>query len=494
MMTPHFNLVDEPWIPVTDFGRASLRQVFADPGLQSLGGNPIERIALTKLLLAIAQAAGTPATEAELSTPATLAQGCLSYLEAWREHFFLYGPHPFLQVPEVAGANLQIYGAVIPEWATGNTTLLTQIQAGRPLTDEDKALLLVTLMGFALSGKKTDNSLVLSPGYVGKQNARGKPSSGRFGPAMGFFGYLHSFYQGSSLQETIWLNLFSEEQIRQSGMFPGGVGTPPWEQAIRGEDDDAARELKTTLMGRLLPMSRFCLLKEEGLHYTEGIAHHDYKEGVVDPSVAVDYSKKPRALWANPEKRPWRELTALLSFIGREGSSGFQALQLRAGLERACRGRTRFGIWSGGLQVSNTAGEQFVSGADDFVSSLVWLEGDLIGESWYRQLEGEVKALEKLEKTLYGTVAAYYKTLQTDGSKLAGQATHLFWEACERKFQDLVDCCDGTESLALLGLRRTFASFLRAAYDQFCPRETARQLDAWAKCRPNTSSYLKSTR
>jgi CRISPR system Cascade subunit CasA len=494
-MSNTFNLVDEPWIPVTDFGRASLRQVFEDSKLQSLGGNPIERIALTKLLLAIAQAAGTPATEAGLGTPESLARRCLGYLETWHERFFLYGSQPFLQVPEVADAKLQIYGAVIPELATGNTTVLTQIQAGRPLADEDKALLLTTLMGFALSGKKTDNSIVLSPGYTRKQNAKGKPASGRFGPAMGFFGYLHSFYQGSSLQETIWFNLLCEDQIRQSGMFPGGVGTPPWEQAIRGEDDDAARQLKTTLMGRLVPMSRFCLFKEEGLHYTEGIVHDDYKEGVVDPSVAVDYSRTPpKALWATPEKRPWRELTALLSFIGQKGSSGFQSFQLLAGLERACRGSTSFGIWSGGLRVSSNAGEQFISGADDFVNSLVWLESGLIGEIWYNQLEEEMKALEKLEKTLYGTVAAYYKALQADGSKLAGQATYLFWQACEREFQNLVDCCDGTQSSTLLGLRRTFASFLQAAYDQFCPKETARQLDAWARCRPNTSSYLKSTR
>ena len=40
-MENRFNLVDEPWIPVADVGRVSLRQVFANPSYRSLGGNPV---------------------------------------------------------------------------------------------------------------------------------------------------------------------------------------------------------------------------------------------------------------------------------------------------------------------------------------------------------------------------------------------------------------------------------------------------------------------
>ena len=55
-----FNLVDENWIPVAGEGLVSLRRVFTDHNLMALGGNPVEKIALTKLLLAIAQTAYTP--------------------------------------------------------------------------------------------------------------------------------------------------------------------------------------------------------------------------------------------------------------------------------------------------------------------------------------------------------------------------------------------------------------------------------------------------
>jgi CRISPR system Cascade subunit CasA len=260
-----------------------------------------------------------------------------------------------------------------------------------------------------------------------------------------------------------------------------------------GEDCPTAQALRQSLMGRLVPLCRFCLLAEEGLHYSEGLAHAGYKEGACDPSVAVDRSgKDPRALWVDPEKRPWRELTSLLGFIEQGDKQGFQSLQLCAGLDRARDASQVFGIWSGGLRVSSNAGEQYVSGSDDFVESQVWLKSAMLGELWFVQLKAEMDALGELAKGLYGRVMAFFKEQKVDGGKLAAQASNLFWQLCERHFQELVDACEpddqGAEQRRLL--RRTFAGYGQQAYDHFCPRETARQLDAWAKCRPNHSKYL----
>ncbi|MCL5254743.1 MAG: type I-E CRISPR-associated protein Cse1/CasA, partial [Gammaproteobacteria bacterium] len=52
-MENRFNLVDEPWIPVADYGRVSLRQIFTNSDYRALGGNPVQKIALLKLLLAV---------------------------------------------------------------------------------------------------------------------------------------------------------------------------------------------------------------------------------------------------------------------------------------------------------------------------------------------------------------------------------------------------------------------------------------------------------
>ncbi len=495
-MENRFNLVDEPWIPVADVGRVSLRQLFSNADYKSLGGNPVQKIALMKLLVAIAQAAATPEDDQAWKALGAkmLAERCLTYLGKWYDRFYLYGERPFLQMPAIAVAKVQDYGAVLPEISSGNTTVLSQIQIQRPLDDAEKALLILSLMGFALAGKKTDNSIVLSPGYQGKRNDKGKPSSSKPGPAVAHMGLLHNFLMGHNLRETLWLNLLTTRQVAQSNMFPLGMGTPPWEQMPAGEDCPVAQNLKQSLMGRLVPLCRFCLLASDGLHYSEGLAHTGYKEGVTDPTIAVNYSgKDPKALWADPEKRPWRELTALLGFFGQNSSQGFQSWQIHSGLDRARDATEAFALWSGGLRVSSNAGEQYASGSDDFVESLVWLRCDMLGEFWFAQLKVEMDELDVLAKGLYGRVMGFFKDQKVDGGKLAAQASHLFWQLCERNFQQLIDSCDQNEQSAQQRqqLRRQFASYIQQVYDQFCPKETARQLDAWAKYRPNNNKYLQ---
>jgi CRISPR system Cascade subunit CasA len=495
-MENRYNLIDEPWIPVADHGRVSLRQVFNQPEYRSLGGNPVQKIALLKLLLAIAQAAATPKDDGEWKALGSdgLAQRCSEYLDKWYDRFYLYGDRPFLQMPTIAAAKVQAYGAVIPEVSSGNTTVFSQIQVQRLLNEADKALLIVGLMGFALAGKKADNHIVLSPGYQGKRNDKGKPSSSKPGPSVAHMGLLHSFLTGGSLQETVWLNLLTSRLIAQTNMYPKGIGVAPWEQMPAGEDCSVAQGLKQSLMGRLLPLCRFCLLTTDGLHYSEGLAHSGYKEGGVDPTAAVNFAgKDPKALWVDPEKRPWRELTALLGFFGQIGSQGFQSWQIKGGLDRARDATESFALWSGGLRVSSNAGEQYVSGSDDFVESQVWLNSNSLGAPWFAQLKTEMDEMDALARNLYGRVMAFCKEQKVDGGKLAAQASQLFWQLSERNFQKLVDSCDQNEqsNQQRQQLRRQISSYVHRAYDQFCPRETARQLDAWAKCQPNNSKYLK---
>lgn len=495
-MENRFNLIDEPWIPVADVGRVSLRQLFSEPEYRALGGNPVQKIALMKLLLAIAQAAATPADDAEWRELGAggLAKRCLVYLEKWHDRFYLYGEQPFLQMPAIKAAALQGYGAVMPEIATGNTTVLNHGQVEQALTDSEKAVLLVVMMAFALGGKKTDNRVTLSPGYAAKRNDKGRPSTGKPGPAVAHMGLLHNLMQGRHVWQTLWLNLLTQQQIQQAQCYPQGPGIPPWEQMPAGEDCPIARQLKGALMGRLVPLCRFCLISDERLHYSEGIAHGNYKEGVCDPSVAVNWSgKEPKALWVNPEKRPWREITALLGFFAQQKTQGFESLQLSSCLGRACAETDEFALWSGGLRVSSNAGEQYVSGNDDFVESLVWLHSGAVGDVWFSQLQEEMTALDAISKNLYGRVAGYFKTLLAEGEGQAALGTQMFWQLCERNFQELLDNCGAGDKRHALRqvLRRRFASYARRAYDRYCPRDTARQLDAWAKCRPNYSSYLK---
>lgn len=488
-MENRFNLIDEPWIPVADVGRVSLAQIFSNPEYRALGGNPVQKIALMKLLLAIAQAACMPVDDEEWRALGAdgLAEKCLAYLQQWHGRFYLYGERPFLQMPAIKAAKLKSYGTVQPEIAAGNTTRLVHSQVERDLSDAEKALLLICQMGFALGGKQVDNSVALTDNY------QEKSKSGKPGPAVAHKGLLHSLLLGENLWQSQWLNLLTRSQIEQNQRYPNGVGTAPWEQMPEGEDCPVARRLKDSLMGRLLPLCRFCLLSENGLHYSEGIAHDNYKAGLCDPTVAVNWAgNNPKALWCNPEKRPWRELTSLLSFIAQQQGSGFECFQLKAGVDRACDVVDTFAIWSGGLQVTNDMGEQQIKRDNDFVESQLWLHSVALGEIWFAQLQTEMTGLDELAKNLYGWVMGYFKEQLMDGKPLAEQATHLFWQLCERDFQHLLDNCDQDEASQQVRakLRRRFADYVQQAYDRYCPKDTARQLDAWAKCRPNLAKYL----
>lgn len=484
MAINQFNLIDENWIPVADKGTVSIRKIFIDDTIGALGGDPVQKISVIKLLLAIAQSAWTPADEAEWKTVGIegMRRMVLAYLEKWHDAFYLYGNKPFLQMPAIMEADKKTFGCIQPKIAYGNTTVLSESQVEHQLSDSEKALALLQQMSFALSGKKTDNSIVLTPGYQGKANDKGRPSSGKAGPGIAFQGLLHSFVKGKQVVESVWLNLFTQADLARLEFFPGGIGRAPWENMPTGEDDSIARSLRDSYMGRLIPLSRFILVTPDGLHYSEGIAHKNYLEGIVDPSVAVNFAaKKPCVLWVDTEKRPWRQLTALLSFMG-QVNENFMCIQLNTALMRLSDADS-FSIWSGGMRVSSNAGEQYLSGTDDFVESEVQLSGSIFssGSNFMATLNSEMQTMDRISRSLWGRVTGYFKDLKADGKERANKATGMYWQLCERSFQKLVDACaadpSGDEARTF---RKKYLENAYAAYDMFCPDRTARQMEAWA--------------
>ncbi len=492
-----FNLIDEPWIPVAGKGLVSLRQIFTDHDITALGGNPVEKISVFKLLLAIAQSAYTPKDEKDWTQLGIkgFQKKILVYLDEQHDNFWLYGDKPFLQIQGIIKADKKTFADVQMMVATGNTTVVTQIQQVKMLSDAEKAILVLTLMGFALGGKKTDNSVVLTPDYTLKSNDKGKPSTGKPGPSLAFMGLLHSFVFSKSIFESVFLNLFSESTLSVIKIYPGGIGVAPWENLPTGELDNTSKLLKSSYIGRLIPLCRFVLLDVDGIHYSEGIYHPGYSEFVVDPSVTVDFSAnpKPKVLWVDSEKRPWRQLTSMLSFIKSENS--FICFQLKMVFNRA-KSLDSFTIWSGGVKVSSNAGEQYVSGTDDFVESEIILSSSIFneGSNFFDNLTMEMEKLDQLaSKVVYGAVIRYYGDLLVDGKNIASKATNLYWQLCENKFQILVTACEDCSGDSAKLLRPVFYGFALQVYDRLCPNQTARQMEAWAKNRPfnSTSNKIK---
>ena len=508
-----FNLIDEPWVPVIDKGRLSLRQIFSDASNRGLGGNPLQKMAMTKLLLAITQAAFTPEDDELLETIETsdLAQKCLDYLEKWYDRFWLYGEKPFLQMPAINGlierrkwkdlkaatnkagernaeasAQPKSLGmGFYPDLPADNNTILTQYQVPKVLSDADKALFIVSLMNFSFCGKRVEKDLddQMMLGYIGKT------PSAKSAPSIGMFGYLHSILVGESLMETLLLNLLSHERIKENAYWESGLGVAPWESMPEGTACQIAKNLKGSYMATLLSLSRFVLLKGDGIYYVEGLLYPNHTGGWREPSMAVNLQgATPKVKWVDPNKRPWRELTSLLAFMSADGRQSYDCQFIRYGLVRFRSRYKRIGVWSGGLKVSWNAGDQSVKQDDDFVESLIFLDCAILGELWYHQLQVEMDALDKLSKTVWAATNGFFKAQNMTDASLAGQASTLFWELCEHNFQTLVDACAPPHDT--VRVRKIFAQVAMKSYDTFCPKESARQIDAWAKNRPNLINYL----
>lgn len=479
-----FNLIDEAWVPTTGGSLISLADVFAGKGGEGLGGNPMQKIALTKLLLAIAQTACPLQDDDDWMDLdlQTLGQSCLAYLEKQYDAFWLYGERPFLQMPAISKAEKKIFGAFLPYISTGNTTILQDMQKELALSLPERALLVVVLSGYCLGGKQADTKVVLSPGYTGKQNDKGKPATGRAGALVGYRGFLHHFLQGHHLLETIKLNLLTREDVARTPLS-GGFGTPPWERMPVGEDCETARALLNSLMGCLVPLSKFVLLGDDAIQCTDGIKYPNHLENYFNPSIGLkpkdngSKTAKAVALWTDPERLPWRTLPALLAFLHKTG--GIDCAGLRLCLPRAREAGEYFGVWAGGLAVKDTMGEQKVSGLNDFVDSLLFLPAQSLGSVWFAQLQRAMERLDTLAKSLYGAIMAYFKELAVDGKAFAANGTVQFWELCNRKAQDIFNFCDDQDKMR--ELEQTLLQYARQAFTRACPKDTARQLAAWGK-------------
>ncbi|MDN5936548.1 MAG: type I-E CRISPR-associated protein Cse1/CasA, partial [Nitrosospira sp.] len=426
-----FNLVDEPWIPVVDAGRVSLKQLFSHSEYRAVGGNPVQKIALTKLLLAIAQAAYTPEDDDDWASiqPAGLAAKCLGYLDKWHDRFFLYGEKPFLQMPILDGLikdeKPKSFGpGFYPDVLSENSTILNQFQLERKLGDAEKAVFIITMMNLAFGGKRIHKNIPpLTPNYPGKTvSAKSAPGVGNY------VGYLHSYLIGDSVQETIWLNLLTFEKIRDIKIWTNGLGATPWEEMPSGEDCEISRQLKNSYMGCLLAMSRFVFLKDDGIFYIEGIQYPSHKDGWFEPSISLDHGGESiKALWLDVDKRPWRMLTSLLSFLNAGNQKGFECLQIRLGFQRVKLREKPIGVWSGGLKVRGSSGDQSVKQDDDFIESYVILPAPslIIGQDsdWFSQLSGEMNELNFLsEKFVYNTIIRYFKNQNMSDAAAKDQA------------------------------------------------------------------------
>lgn len=490
-----YNLIDEAWIP-TDKGLKSIKDIFTDTTITDLNGNPVEKISILKLLLAIAQSAYTPENDEkweELGVEG-LSIKCVEYLEKWHHKFYLFGDEPFLQIKEInkykeSSKKNDSLDDLNIEVASGNTSLLFHSQLSKDYSYSDIALLLITQIGYGVGGKSIDNSIILTnkSGYN-----EVKKKTGKAGVFLGFLGYLHTFVTANSILDTIYLNLFCMDKINDLLFFENGLGTPPWEKMPETETCEVAENMKKSFIGRLVPLSRFCIFEKIEnsitVKVTDGIYHLFHQDGAIDTSITTYQGKKGlNAIWVNVDKKPWRNLTAFLSSIYSQDSI-HNCLQVSNSFKRARKNYKKFYIWSGGVKVTSNSGEQYLSGNDNYIESIVEFSSVDTGKNWYKQFKLEMDELEeKIAYILKKSIEKYYKSLKEE--KDVSNYISQFWELCETHLNELLQACNSNDTKQI---RKKFLNIAYDIYDLACPKISAKQIKTWAENRPNFYKYINN--
>lgn len=317
-----FSLLMEPWIPLirTDGSTAkgSISDALLEPD-QWAGvdcTNPVECLALHRLLLAICHRAVGPGDTSQRASllDAWPKLAIRTYLEKWSNRFNLFDPdRPFLQTPELADADLapRPWMVLAPDRASGATPVFWDHSLDaepEPISAGTATLALIAHQQF-------------TPGGL----VRALRTSGHRGTACGL---LLLMPNGQTLRQTLALALVPQTNVDHQ------LDLPAWEQAPPSLDElcNPTAYVPAGPAQRYTHISR-AILFEPG----SAITHLLYGEGLVvedspipDPMAAViTGSKGPRPLTLSESRGMWRDFHAL---AGAEGSSPPKTIQNAANI------------------------------------------------------------------------------------------------------------------------------------------------------------------
>jgi CRISPR system Cascade subunit CasA len=459
------NLVVDPWIPaVRPSGEeelVSLEVCFSEAKhISALIARPHERIALMRLLICIAQAAGD-------------WNAIGDYLQRWSCEFNLFGNgHRFLQF-KTAKEKPKDSGLLFLEAASGNNPLLFT-----HLTDEEKnptpaqcALALLTFQNF---------SPLTNGCYPGRAPAIQN-------------NMVHCFRCATTLKCCLISNMLSESLIT-TFYGPTGRGKPVWEFSTDHVSDLVAKrdDLEATYLGRLVPVTRAIWLLDEGerMIMDNALTYQPF-EAFREPTATVKIINDERKLvGAMPERALWRDLQAIC--VKRLSDSSLGAPLTLQDVAR----QDRTHLWIGALAAGRKASEKcrlFESIESEYSVPIEMFDSG--GQAVYESGVGFSNSRSKL---LRDAIDQYWDICEDidKRSKRSRKkrmelrkkgAESFFWHAIEQHVPKLLAI---VADVSLLGGKdfytsknfwsRAVRSAARAAYEHACSRGTPRQIQAFA--------------
>jgi len=489
------NLTSDPWIPVLwTSGRTSavsLTQIFEEcPKISDLSVPTHERISLMRLLVCLTQASlGAPLTSDDWDGwGENLESAVPSYLLEHKKHFELLGDGPrFLQSP-VKGDKTYPTAQIVFHFATGSTPTLLDHEGE---ADRDLSPAFIARALLVYQNHFFRDSMGQAKAFKGKKGITGTAIEA-----------LHSFLIGQSLRKTILLNCLDEETLQ-----PGHLGKPVWEGGG-----------KTDYLARLVPTPCKLWLADDGkrIMIVPGVQYDAFETSDIrEPSTTIIIGKRkgiePKILRASIGRGIWRDLHCLA--VLRKGEMNAPKTFI-SHLDERDEGRVTF--WSGELIKAQKAKIL------DAVESEFTVPFQLFSPTGQARYQAGVNFSEILSKRLYGAVQTYFDVLdqpppkrcdwsnpkrqdKIQSAQLGGYgvkaaptdaAQRHYWNALDQRSSILLDLLEGigtdTDPMGNLDFGKSdenknadpwtkaVRTAARAAYEHVCPRQTPRQLQAYA--------------
>jgi len=121
---------------------------------------------------------------------------------------------------------------------------------------------------------------------------------------------------------------------------------------------------------------------------------------------------------------------------------------------------------------------------------MILFRSEDMGELWFASLENEIQALDGLSNKLRRAVNGYQKDMGSNKSHIIEKALAMFWELCDQHSQRIVFSCNDPEKMK--SLRKTLADHANHAFNAYCPNDSAKQMNAWAKNIPDLYHYISN--
>jgi CRISPR system Cascade subunit CasA len=301
---------------------------------------------------------------------------------------------------------------------------------------------------------------------------------------------VHTLLLGGSVLQALHLNLLTQEIVADS-LGPNSWGKPIWELPVETSADKAAIQNATsTYLGRLVPVSRAVRLDDEGatIILANGLDYPIFPASREATATIIKRKEQLALLPASTSRSLWRQLAAIS--VRRRSAADAPSGPLALVHTSTSASVT---LWVGALVTDKAK-------IEDVIESTYSLPAGMFTEFGRAAYEQGVGYAEENEGLLIQAVKAYAKSLKV-AAPAYDRARRHFWTHVEQHLASLFELARNTELAATLpdcSWGRAVQAAVSYAFAQSCPRQTPRQIEAFAlglrrlnfppRIKPNTAN------